>query len=380
MTLATWTLRLPVLLIAAAAALMAAGWLAIGRAEELATDLGFAQRQLNWCCLGIAVAVGVSLPSYHVLQRLSYTAYAVAMALLLLVYFFPPINGAYRWIRLGPIGLQPSEFAKLAFVLALARYLMFRENYRRFRGLLAPLAIALVPSLLILREPDLGTAVIFVPVALAMLLAAGARGIDLAKLALTGVLLLPLLWSQMSREQRSRVTSLVDQTPAGQRPGDDGYQLHQSKQMLALGGWRGSAIAGDAVDDPGAYHLPEAHTDFIISIVGERFGLWGVTLLLLLYVLLAGQGLSIAAATREPFGRLLCVGLTTLIGVQALVNTGMAVGLLPVTGLSLPLVSYGGSGVLANCVAIGLLMNVAIRPGYDLAGEPFRWRLQPTAD
>jgi cell division protein FtsW (lipid II flippase) len=273
--------------------------------------------------------------------------------------------------------LQPSEFAKLAFVLALARYLMFRENYRRFRGLLAPLAIALVPSLLILKEPDLGTAVIFVPVALAMLLAAGARGIDLAKLAMIGVLLLPLLWSQMSREQRSRLTSLVEQTPAGQRPSDDGYQLYQSKQMLALGGWRGSAIAGDTVDDAGAYHLPEAHTDFIFSIVAERFGLWGMTLLMALYCLLVSNGLSIGAATQEPFGRLLCVGLTTLIGVQTLVNTGMAVGLLPVTGLSLPLVSYGGSGMLANCVAIGLLMNVAIRPGYDLAGEPFRWRLRP---
>lgn len=369
----TWASRLPLLLLVIAASLMTAGWLAIRRAEELEAGLAAADRQLQWCLIGLAIAVAASWPSYRRLESFSYVAYACSLAMLLLVYFFPPINGAHRWIRLGPIGLQPSEFAKVAFVLALARYLKFRESYRSLAGLLVPLMIALAPMLLILKEPDLGTAVIFLPVALSMLLAAGARGRDLSKLALIGLVVMPLLWSQMSREQRSRVTSLLQQTPAGQRPTDDGYQLYQSKQMLALGGWSGSAIDGDAVDDPGVYHLPEAHTDFIFSVLGERFGLWGVMLLLLMYLLLIGKGLSVAAATQEPFGRLLCVGFTTLIGVQVLVNTGMAVGLLPVTGLSLPLVSYGGSGMLANSLALGLLINVAIRPGYEVAGEPFRW-------
>lgn len=355
---------------------MLSGWLAIDRAEELSAAGNFTDRQLRWAVLGIAVAIGASLPSYRVLERLSYAAYAMSLAMLLLVYFYPPVNGAYRWIRLGPLGLQPSEVAKIALVLALARYLMFCENYRRFRGLLTPLAIVLPPLLLILKEPDLGTAILLAPLTVAMLLAAGASAGDMLKLAFVGLLVTPLLWSQMSREQRSRVTSLLEQTPAGQRPTDDGYQLYQSKQMLALGGYRGSAIAGDAVDDPGVYHLPEAHTDFIFSVLAERFGLWGATILLLMYLLLVAKGLTIAATTQEPFGRLICVGFTTLIGVQALVNTGMAVGLLPVTGISLPLVSYGGSGMLANCFALGLMMNVAVRPGYDLAGEPFRWALK----
>lgn len=376
MNLGTWAYRIPLAPLGATIVLMALGWLGISRAEEFApTDRRFADQQLIWCGLGLMFLTAATLVNYRTLERFSYAAFAAAMGLLLAVYFFPPINGAQRWIRLGSIGLQPSEFAKVAYVLALARYLMYRENYRRFRGLLAPLAVTLLPVLLILKEPDLGTAVIFLPVLLAMLFAAGARGGDLCKLLLAGLLVVPLLWSQMSREQRSRVTSLLVQTPAGEKPSGDGYQLYQSKQMLTLGGWRGSFWAGDAVDDAGVYHLPEAHTDFIFSVLLERYGLWGAALLLLLYAVLVASGLRIAAATREPFGRLLCVGLTALIGVQALVNTGMAVGLLPVTGLSLPLVSYGGSGLLANSLAIGLILNVGMRPGYDVAGEPFRWRV-----
>jgi cell division protein FtsW (lipid II flippase) len=361
--------------LAAATALMAMGWLGIGRAEQFAdTSRPFAGHQLVWCALGLVVLTVATMPNYRILERFSYLAFAGAITLLLAVFGFPPINGSHRWIRLGPFGLQPSEFAKVGYVLALSRYLMFRENYRRFRGLLAPLAMTLAPMLLILKEPDLGTALIFLPVLLAMLFAAGVRLSDLAKLLMAGLLVLPLLWSQISREQRSRVTSLLEQSPAGQKPTADGYQLYQSKQMLALGGWRGSFLAGDAVDDAGAYHLPEAHTDFIFSVLVERYGLWGTALLLLFYTLLVASGLRIAAATREPFGRLLCVGLAALVGTQALINTGMAIGLLPVTGLSLPLVSYGGSGMLANCLAIGLILNVGMRPGYEVAAEPFRWR------
>jgi cell division protein FtsW (lipid II flippase) len=357
---------------------MAAGWLGISRAEEFGRgEPRFADQQLIWCALSITVLLAATRFNYQRLQRWGYVAFAGAIALLAAVYLAPPINGAHRWIRLGPIGLQPSEFAKVAYVVAMARYLMWRENHRRFRGLLVPLATTLLPVLLILKEPDLGTAMIFLPVLLAMLCAAGARSGDLCKLALVGILLAPFLWSQMSREQRSRVTSLVGQTPAGEKPGGDGYQLYQAKQMLALGGWQGSLWAGDAVDDPGVYHLPEAHTDFIFSVLGERFGLWGLAGLLTLYCVLVAGGLRIAAATREPFGRLLCVGLIALLGVQALVNTGMAVGLLPVTGLSLPLASYGGSSLLATALAIGLVLNVGMRPGYDVTAEPFRWRSRP---
>src|SRR6185295_16733530 len=176
-------------------------------------------------------------------------------------------NGAHRWLRLGFISLQPSEFAKLAFVLALARYLMYRENYRQLTGLFAPLALVLVPVLLILKEPDLGTSLIFIPVLFVMLFAAGARLPHMALVVFAAMALTPLLWSQMSREQRSRITALTEQAHAGEKPTDDGYHLYQAETMFALGNVWGSVILGDAVDDPSVYSVPEPHTDSITAVV-----------------------------------------------------------------------------------------------------------------
>jgi len=364
----------PWLIVVAAALLVLAGWLGIARCEGLTGGGGrFLRLQMVWSVLAVVAMVAASVPNYRILCRWSYVVFALGLGLLVAVYFTAPVNGARRWIRFGPVGFQPSEFAKIAFVLALARYLMYRENYRSLVGLLLPLGLTLVPVLLILREPDLGTAAVFLPVMFVMLFAAGARRIDLAGLVLAGLLVLPLLWTQMSLEQKSRVTALFEQAGPGEKAGGDAYHLRQAKQMLALGGVWGSAIAGQAVDDPAAYHLPEARSDFIFCILGERFGLVGIAVVLGLFALLVWRGLAIAGATREPFGRLVAVGLATLVAVQVLINTGMTVGLVPITGLSLPLVSYGGSGLVAQGLLLGLLVNVALRPGYEVAKEPFRY-------
>ena len=184
----------------------------------------------------------------------------------------------------------------------------------------------------------------------------------------------PLVWSQMSENQRARITAMLGHSTAGPRSGDEGYQLHQAKRMLALGGCWGSLWAGQPVEDRAAYRLAEADRDFIFCVIKERLGLPGVALTLALYAILAWQGMAIAAATREPFGRMLAVGLTAMIFMQAIVNMGMNLGLLPITGLPLPLVSYGGSSLAAHCVAIGLLLNIGIRPGYEVTNEPFRWK------
>jgi rod shape determining protein RodA len=371
---AIWAGRLPWSIVLAGLALMAFGALALARSDELAHGTGrYLRAQTVWAALSCLAMLAVSLPSYRVLCRFSYLALALVIGLLLLVYLFPAIHGTHRWLRLGGLSLQPSEFAKVAFVLALARYLMYRENYRSFTGLLVPLGLALVPLVLILREPDLGTSLVFLPVLYVMLYVAGARARDLAALVVCGVALLPALWTQMSHEQRSRVTGLFAQTMPGEKPGADGYQLHQAKQLLALGGVRGSWWAGEAVDDQAVYHLPEAHTDFIFVVIGERFGWPGLAGVLLLYVTLVWRAAVVAEQTREPFGRLVAVGMGALFGVQAVINTGMTVGLLPVTGLSLPLVSYGGSGLLAHALALGLLLNVGLRPGYEVSREPFRF-------
>lgn len=375
-----WLSRLPWEIVVMAAMLILLGWVGINRAEELADREGrFLPRQMSWLPIALVAMFGVALPSYRPLCRWSYAIFGLAMLGLLLVYFFPPVNGARRWIRLGPIGCQPSEFAKIAFVMATARYLMYRENYRRFTGLFAPLALVLVPCVLILREPDLGTALLFPPVLFAMLYVAGARSADLLKLVLIGMLCTPLLWTQMTREQKSRITALAESTSPGHRPSDDAYHLQQSKRMIGLGNTWGSFVQGDAVPDRGAYRLPEAHTDFIFAVICERLGLAGGAFVLGLFGLLIWRGATVAIQSREPYGRLLAAGLTALFAVQVAINTAMTIGLAPVTGLSLPLVSYGGSGLLAHAIGLGLLLNVGARPGYEVGPEPFRYRIEAAA-
>ncbi len=285
----------------------------------------------------------------------------------------PARNGARCWIPLGVFDVQPSEIAKLTFILGLSFYLMHRDNYRRLTGLIAPFLIALVPMGLILREPDLGSAMIFPPVLFAMLFAAGAQRKHLMLVVLLAAAMTPVFWKAMNPEQRSRITALFTQVDSGPNPLGDRYHQHQSKLVLALGGVWGSEVAGTPAEDPSAYRLFAGQTDFVFCWIGERWGLWGGLLTLGLYALLFGRGLMIAAETREPFGRLLAVGITTQLATQTLINAGMTVGLMPIAGITLPLMSYGGSSLLSTAVALGLLINVGLRTGYEIGNEPFEF-------
>ncbi|HEV2973300.1 MAG TPA: FtsW/RodA/SpoVE family cell cycle protein [Pirellulales bacterium] len=346
--------------------IMACGWLGVARCEEIAEVApGTVCHQTVWSILALTVMFAVAVPNYRLASRWSYAGFVTMLLLLTAVYFFAPVNGAHRWIRAGGVGFQPSEFAKIAFVVALARYLAYRDTGRQFSGLVAPLAMTLVPLWLILKEPDLGTSLVFVPVLLAMTLAAGARLPHLVAIILLGVATIPALWSQMSGDQRSRVTALWEQNLPRQSPTPAGYHLHQAKRMFALGGWRGSAIETDVDDAAIDRRVPEPHTDSIFSVLGERYGIIGCGIVLLLYFLLVWRGLAIAQETREAFGRLLVVGVMAMIAFQAAVNTGMLAGLFPITGLPLPLISYGGSGLIANALGLGLVVNVGSRPGYQ---------------
>ena len=372
---ADWIRRVPWSIPLLAAALMAMGLLGLARCEDFGDEARhYLRQQFVWAGAGVGCMFAATLVSYRRLAAWSYLVFALAVVLLVMVYFFPTVNGAHRWLRFWRIGVQPSEFAKVAFVCVLARYLMYRENYRRFRGLLPPLALATVPVLLILKEPDLGTAAVFLPVLLAMLLVAGARRGDLLRLVAAGVVLLPLFWMQMSPYQKSRITVLLHPPVAGEKPSADAYQSYQARTMMALGGPWGSYFSGQPTEDMAVYHLPEDNSDFILCVLIERFGLPGLALILVLYGLLIWRVASVAAEAREPFGRLLAAGVAALIAVQVLMNAGVTVGLLPVTGLPLPLVSHGGSGLVAHCLALGLVINVALRPGYEMSNEPFRWR------
>jgi rod shape determining protein RodA len=353
--------------------LVAIGLAAIARGDELAGGGELWPRQLVWIVLAGLAMGAATIWHYRVLRDVSYPLFFGCLVLLALVYLTPARNGAHRWIPLGLFDFQPSELTKLAFIVALSNYLIHRRNYRQLRGLLVPFVIALVPVGLILREPDLGTSLVFLPVLFSMLFAAGARPRHLMLMLCLGAAVMPLLWMGMSAEQKSRIVTLFVQRDGGPVPTGDGYHLHQSKQVLALGGVRGSQWGGTLLDDPQAYHLPAARTDFVFCLVGERFGLIGGCVVLLLYLLLFGSGLRIAAATREPFGRLLAVGVVALIATQTIINTGMTVGLMPVTGITLPLISHGGSSLLTTAFALGLLANVGMRPGYEMTADPFRF-------
>ena len=365
--------RVPWSVVAAAAGLVALGLAGISRGDQLAGSGTYFTRQLIWVALAIPALIAAAWVPYRSLRPASYLLFGATIVLLLVVFLMPAHRGARRWIPLGFFDMQPSELAKLTFILALSHYLMYRRNFRRFLGLFTPFLLTLVPLILVLKEPDLGTALLFLPMLFAMLLVAGARVRHLALIGLMGVAVTPVLWLGMNAEQKSRVVSVLTQVEDGPVPRGDGYHLYQSKRMLSLGGTWGSELAGMPVDDPAAYHLPAARTDFVFCLIGERFGLIGSLLTLAIYAVLIAKGLSIAHATREPFGRLLATGIVTLLATQAIINTGMTVGLMPITGMTLPLVSYGGSSLVATAIALGLLINVAIRPGYEVTAEPFRF-------
>ena len=348
------------------------GLLGLQRADQLYGATRLFERQLLWAVIAIAAAGGIVSIPYRSLRPFSSLAFLVCVVLLVLVLFMPPVNGSRRWIPLGFIDFQPSEPARLAFILALAERLMHRSQQLQLTGLIVPFLIAFVPLLLVLKEPDLGTALLFIPVLFAMLFAAGANTRYLLAAVVLGIAGIPVLWSQMNPEQRSRVVSVFRQQDGGSAPSGDGFHLHQSKQILALGGLTGRDPLDDVfIDDPSALQLPAARTDFIFVVIGERFGTAGCVSLLALYAALIWKGLLIARSTREPFGRLVAVGIVVMLGTQVLINTSMTVGLMPITGITLPLVSYGGSSLLSTSLAIGLLVNIAMRPGYEVTRDPF---------
>jgi cell division protein FtsW (lipid II flippase) len=364
--------RIPWTLVLCVVALVALGLGGIRRADYFNEGPDLFSKQVTWILFALpALTASLCIP-YRYWKPVSYLMFGVSLPLLIVVLFMARRGGARCWIPLGFFDLQPSEIVKLTFIMALAQYLMYRENHRRLAGLIAPFLITAVPLVLILIEPDLGSAMLFVPVLFAMLFAAGARPWHLACVVLLGAALSPLFWTKMSAEQKSRVVALFTQVDGGPNPNGDRWHQHQSKLVISLGGAWGSESTGRVLDDD-AYRLFAAQTDFVFCMVAERWGLAGGILTLGIYLVLFGKGLMIAGATREPFGRLVAVGIVALLATQTVINTAMTVGLLPVVGITLPLMSYGGSSLLMTAVALGLLMNVGMNPGYEMTPDPFRF-------
>jgi rod shape determining protein RodA len=347
-------------------------------------------RQLFWYGVGLGAAVGICLVDYHTLTRWAGIAFWVSILLLVGVMFFGTVRGgARRWFDLGFFSLQPSEFAKLAFVLALANFLSRpRDELMNPMIFWKALAMMGLPFVLILKEPDLGSALVFIPTGFAMMLVAGIPrryllrlvafvGI-LAALILVDVLFAPPQW-QIKLEEYQRHRLLVyfgkDFAPANATPEEKrkARQLQQEKSyqgrqaLLSVGsggfwgkGWRQGNQTALGFLPPGA-----SHTDFIFSVIAEEKGFVGSVVVITLYAVVLFTGLRIAGQARDRLGKILAAGIVTLLFSHIFINLGMNIRLMPVTGIPLPLLSYGGSSVLASLIALGMLQNVHIyRKGY----------------
>lgn len=338
------------------------------------TEPGFARKQAMFVPLGLLACTIAAIPDYRRFRRWVPLLCVVTIALLVfvLIPFVPeaivrPRKGARRWINLGVTDFQPSEFAKVVWMLAMSSWFRLRWNIRSIPGFLLPFAITGVPVLLILLEPDLGTALLFIPTLFALLLIAGARLWHLgavvgAGLLLAGsVLFVPSVQGLLKSHQQDRVKAVVAQWQEDPRYRDDiGYQGFKAMTLVGAGGSAG--VGRDHASTLVRFnHLPEEHNDMVFAVITCRWGLWGGIAVWSLYGLLAVGGFLVSAFARDTVGRLLAAGLVTMLLVQMLINTGMTIGLLPITGMTLPFVSAGGSSLVTAWMTIGLVLNVALR-------------------
>lgn len=367
------------------------------------------KKQILYVFIGLIGMLAVNLIGYRRLGPISYGLYAAILVLLAILLvdmvidipFVPYREGrARRWIELSIGGrtffqIQPSEFCKIAFILALAYYLRYRKNFRRLLGLIGPFALTFLAMFLILLEPDLGTVILMMPILFAMLFAAGAKGWHLLLIIGLAILTSPILWMSMKDYQRMRISSLFLQsatvrTMARQHPTlarilvgrperlytwkeGGGYQLLQAKQAIASGGLFGYGFGRGPYVQDDFFYLPDKHNDFVFAIVAHQFGLVGCLVVLALYGVITAAGMEIAWRNTDPFGRLVAVGITTMFAVQVFVNTGMTLGLMPITGLTLPFISYGGSSLLTNYIALGLLNSIGQYRPFSVAQKPFEF-------
>ena len=316
-------------------------------------------RQASWLGLGFGLMVVTASLDYRLLNRYGYFIYALCLLSLVLVPLIGVSGGgARRWLSLGPMALQPSEFMKVALVIVLARHLQRRAGEQRLavRHLMAPALLVAAPALLVLRQPDLGTVIVLGLGAFTVLLLAGLP-LRLVVLALVIVgPALPYAWGHLKPYQQQRLTSFVD--PQAD-PLGAGYHVRQSTIAIGSGMVHGKGYLQGTQNQ--LNFLPEQHTDFVFSVFAEEWGFLGTATLVVLYVTLVLRGIVIATKARDNIGALLAGGLTATIFWQAVINIAMTSGALPVVGITLPFLSYGGSSMLALMASIGLIMNVSMR-------------------
>ncbi|MSP67592.1 MAG: rod shape-determining protein RodA [Alphaproteobacteria bacterium] len=318
----------------------------------------WAARQMLRFAIGFVIMIAIAVTDIRLWWRLAYAAYALALVLLIGVEIAGEISGgAQRWIDLGPLQIQPSEVMKIALVLTLARYyhgIPFAE-VNRIVYLVPPLLLVALPAALVLKQPDLGTAVLIGAGAVAMMFVAGVRVRYFAIAGMGGLGLLPIAWQFLRDYQKKRILTFMDpeSDPLGA-----GYHIMQSKIALGSGGVFGKGFLGGTQGH--LNFLPEKQTDFIFTMLAEEFGMVGALVLLGLYLTLLAYGVAIALRCQHHFGRLVAYGVITTLFLYVFINIAMVTGLIPVVGVPLPLVSYGGTAMMTLLIAFGLLMNAHV--------------------
>lgn len=325
--------------------------------NEWGDSFYYFKRHLFYLLCGIILMIGAMALSHETMRRIAKPLFCVSLALLIL-NFIPGISheaaGAKRWIRIGFIGFQPSEFIKISFILYLADFIARRKKHiNDFTiGIMPPLLALGVPALLILLQPDLGTAISLVCIAVIMLFSAGLRSMYFVY---AGLMSLPVLYILVFSipYRRARILAFLDpwSDPMGK-----GFQIIQSQIALGLGGLFGQGLGQGKQK---LFYLPAAHTDFIFSVIGEEMGIVGGIAIIALFIFLIWQMVKVVKVSDNLFLRFVSIGIIALIALEAVINIGVSIGMLPTKGLPLPFMSYGGSALVFNLVAMGLLLNAS---------------------
>ena len=360
-----WRLRLDPLLLLATLGLVACSLVALNGATQNDVDGDpnyYVYRQAIYAGFGLVLMYAVSRIDYSRLRELRYPVYGLMIALLLLVLgIAQATRGARSWIALPFFNFQPSELGKVLLVVALAAFLVDRMRRMGRETTARIMLLGLIPTMLVIAEPDLGSAMVYVAGTFAVLFIAGAPWRHFAALAgllaasLTVVLVvMPLAGYEVLKSyQVDRLTSFLH---PGDNPGEEGYQLQQALTAIGSGEKTGRGV--ENATQTSLNFLPEHHTDFIFAVIGETYGFVGCALVLSLYALLIWRGLHILTIAKNLYGALLAGGITVMLLFQVFVSIGMNVGIMPITGVTAPLLSFGGSSMLATFLALGLLHSI----------------------
>ncbi|MBN2032291.1 MAG: rod shape-determining protein RodA [Deltaproteobacteria bacterium] len=316
-------------------------------------------KQIYWFLMGFMVLLAMTTFDYHHLERLAYPLYFFALLLLIIVFFLGDVrSGSQRWISFGAISFQPSEFIKVCMVITLAKF--FNDHAQlseyRLRDLWLPFLQTAVAALLVLKQPDLGTALLLVIVSFSIILFAKVRWRSLLFLVLCTVTSVPFLWMSLKAYQQRRILTFLnpDLDPLGA-----GYHINQSKIAIGSGLlWGKGFLEGTQTR---LHFLPERHTDFAFSVLAEEWGFAGALILLALYFFVILWGINIARSSKDRFGVMIAVGVVAILFWQTAINVSMTTGLLPVVGIPLAMLSYGGSSIISTMIGMGLLMNISMR-------------------